>query len=307
MQENTEIDINELKEENALLLNQLHQVQEDLERIFHENQRLKNNSFESNSRKLYGAAGRIRNDLPYKLGRKFIENSKSIKGWIYMPWQLCRVFLDFQKEKKDLPPVCFYADAGEAEKVKQNLSYRFGSVILNRSLLLGWITLPFSLYKTYADFKKGKVWKEPSEPISTVKWRFMHLLPGFYKLETRNAVLDFKVQEISFQLDQAKSERDQAKSERDQAKSERDQAKSERDQAKSERDQAKSERDELKKTAGNRAARIAELEAQVDDQAVRQKQIDEQIVRAEAQLEMLKSIIDPRADLNFSNFFKNLD
>ena len=53
------------------------------------------------------------------------------------------------------------------------------------------------------------------------------------------------------------------------------------------------ERDALKKTAGDRAARIAELEAQVADQAERQKQIDEQMIRAETQLEMLKEFMKP--------------
>jgi uncharacterized coiled-coil protein SlyX len=53
------------------------------------------------------------------------------------------------------------------------------------------------------------------------------------------------------------------------------------------------ERDQLKKTAGDRAARIAELEAQIADQAERQKQIDEQMVRAETQLEMLKEFLQP--------------
>jgi uncharacterized coiled-coil DUF342 family protein len=57
-----------------------------------------------------------------------------------------------------------------------------------------------------------------------------------------------------------------------------------------------SERDQLKKTVADRASRIAELEAQVADQAERQIQIDEQMVRAEAQLEMLKDFMRPSFD-----------
>ena len=53
------------------------------------------------------------------------------------------------------------------------------------------------------------------------------------------------------------------------------------------------ERDQFKKTAADRAARIAELEAQIADQAERQKLIDEQMVRAETQLEMLKEFLQP--------------
>jgi hypothetical protein len=51
------------------------------------------------------------------------------------------------------------------------------------------------------------------------------------------------------------------------------------------------ERDALKKTATDRALRIAELEAQVADQAERQKQIDEEMTKAEGQLDMLKGLL----------------
>ena len=51
------------------------------------------------------------------------------------------------------------------------------------------------------------------------------------------------------------------------------------------------ERDTLNKTAGDRVVRIAELEAQAADQGERQKQIDEQMIRAETQLEMLKDLM----------------
>ena len=67
----------------------------------------------------------------------------------------------------------------------------------------------------------------------------------------------------------------------------------ERDQARTEKDNLTKERDALKKTVGDRSARIAELEAQIADQAERQKQINEQMVRAETQLEMLKEFLQP--------------
>jgi hypothetical protein len=60
-----------------------------------------------------------------------------------------------------------------------------------------------------------------------------------------------------------------------------------------ERDNATKERDALKKTATERAMRIAELEAQVADQAERQKQIDEEMAKAEGQLDMLKDLLRP--------------
>jgi hypothetical protein len=60
-----------------------------------------------------------------------------------------------------------------------------------------------------------------------------------------------------------------------------------------ERDATAKERDALKKTASERAIRIAELEAQVADQAERQRQIDEEMAKADGQLEMLKDLLRP--------------
>ena len=51
------------------------------------------------------------------------------------------------------------------------------------------------------------------------------------------------------------------------------------------------ERDALKKTAGDRADYIAKLNSQVASQEMHQRQIDEQLIRAEAQIEMLKKFM----------------
>jgi chromosome segregation ATPase len=60
-----------------------------------------------------------------------------------------------------------------------------------------------------------------------------------------------------------------------------------------ERDNAFKERDALKKTISERAMRIAELEAQLADQAERQRQIDAEMAKAEGQLDMLKDLLRP--------------
>jgi DNA repair exonuclease SbcCD ATPase subunit len=70
----------------------------------------------------------------------------------------------------------------------------------------------------------------------------------------------------------------------------------ERDQSRLGLETLTKERDQLKKTVADRSSRIAELEAQTADQAERQIQIDEQMVRAEAQLEMLKDFMRPSFD-----------
>jgi hypothetical protein len=55
------------------------------------------------------------------------------------------------------------------------------------------------------------------------------------------------------------------------------------------------EHNALKKTASERTMRIAELEAQVAEQAERQRQIDEEMTKADGQLQMLKELL--RSDL----------
>jgi hypothetical protein len=60
-----------------------------------------------------------------------------------------------------------------------------------------------------------------------------------------------------------------------------------------ERDTARKERDLLKNTVNERTTRVAELELQAADQAERQKQIEEEMARAEGQLEMLKDLLRP--------------
>jgi hypothetical protein len=76
-------------------------------------------------------------------------------------------------------------------------------------------------------------------------------------------------------------------------KTEKDTLAKERDVLASDKKALSSERDQLKKTAADRANRIAELEAQIADQAERHKLIHEQIFRAETQLEMLKEFLQP--------------
>jgi hypothetical protein len=53
------------------------------------------------------------------------------------------------------------------------------------------------------------------------------------------------------------------------------------------------ERDALKKTVSDGAMRIAELEAQVADQAERQRKIDEEMIKVEGQLDVLKDFLRP--------------
>lgn len=154
----------ELKEENDLLLKQLHIVQEELERYFLENQKYKKNSPKKPEQKTYyGAAERVKQQLSYRLGSTMIANSRSFSGWLSMPFALNAEVKKFRKEQEKkanqkLPPVSAYSDAYEAERVKQHLSYRLGAcMIKNSKSLSGWIAMPWKLSQEVKDFRKKQV------------------------------------------------------------------------------------------------------------------------------------------------------
>lgn len=153
--------LQELEEENNLLLTQLHQVQEELERYYLENQSLKKNQVKPQA-KLYGAADRIQQQLTYRLGATLIANSRSLGGWFRMPLALRRELNAyrveiFNKSNQNLPPIHTYVDAHEAERCKQHLSYKLGQTLLKRiKTPWGLFVLPFALLSTVNDFKKAR-------------------------------------------------------------------------------------------------------------------------------------------------------
>ncbi|WP_246023747.1 hypothetical protein [Campylobacter taeniopygiae] len=88
------------------------------------------------------AKARIQNQLSYKLGQAMIENSKSILGYIRMPYVLSYIKDKHKQEqkiyeekiKKDpslkLPPLESYPDYEEALKFKEHLSYKLGEALI---------------------------------------------------------------------------------------------------------------------------------------------------------------------------------
>lgn len=160
----------ELKEENELLLSQLLQVQEELERYFLENKKLKTagatykveSSRKSSGASHYGAAERIKNQLSYRLGSIMIEKSRSLGGWFAMPFALRAETQRFRQESaarkgKKLPPIESYADAFDAERVKQHLSYRLGATMIQHSVSLsGWFSMPWALYAQVKEFRQSR-------------------------------------------------------------------------------------------------------------------------------------------------------
>ncbi len=151
--------VKELEEENDLLLTQLHQVQEELERYYLENQDLKKGQTKFKA-KPYGAAQRIQQQLSYRLGAAMIDNSRSISGWLRMPFALLgqlRAHAADQRAKagQKLPPIHSYADAHEADSYRQHLSYQLGQTLLKHGKTpWGWLWLPFALAGKAKAFKK---------------------------------------------------------------------------------------------------------------------------------------------------------
>lgn len=144
---------------DELLLVQLHQVQEELESYYQDNKSpLK--VTQQKTAILYGAAQRVRQQLPYRLGAVMIKQSKSLGGWFGLPVALLRENRRYktelnQLEAEKLPPISSYHDAYEAEGVRSHLSFRLGEVFLaNLRSPIGWLCMPWALGREVRDFRK---------------------------------------------------------------------------------------------------------------------------------------------------------
>lgn len=167
--------LQELEEENELLLAQLHQVQEELERYYLENQALKQGqptgkkepSSPSKTYPVayYGAADRVKQQLSYRLGHTMVQQSRSFKGILTLPGALQQQVRQFKQDQQaragqKLPPIERYADAHEAERVRQHLSYRLGKILLeNYRTPIGWVKLPFAMRREVKDFRQHRAQK----------------------------------------------------------------------------------------------------------------------------------------------------
>lgn len=158
----------DLEKENDLLITQIQQLQEELERYYIESQKMKNNKAskkESNLKDVekkptyYGAAERVKQDLPYKIGEKIVK-AKKPKDIVSLPFVLVKEYRNFQKNEissKPLPAIELYKDAYEADRVKEHLSYRVGQVIVNSTKSpKSLVSIPKNLSQEIANFYKKK-------------------------------------------------------------------------------------------------------------------------------------------------------
>ncbi len=117
------------------------------------------------------AKSRIQNQLSYKLGQAMIVNSKSLLGYIRMPFVLSYIYDKHKQEqkiyqekiKKDpslkLPPLESYPDYKEALKEKECLTYKLGEALIKASNNWyggGYIKLLLEIRKLKREFRKKK-------------------------------------------------------------------------------------------------------------------------------------------------------
>ncbi|WP_020203676.1 hypothetical protein [Cupriavidus sp. WS] len=166
-EEQGRIDIRqELEQENQLLFKQLHQMQEEQERHHREMRsakvadQLKTRNFRP-ALEYRGAADRIKHGLTYRLGTTMILRSRSIGGWITMPWALLRETRQFRAEAAKHAqlgvPLHEYRDVHEAERAMRHLSYRLGAKLLaGLGSPLGWLKLPMALRREVKAFRQER-------------------------------------------------------------------------------------------------------------------------------------------------------
>ncbi|EAH6765456.1 hypothetical protein EI877_08850 [Campylobacter coli] len=138
---------------------------ERLEKCIEAFQLLKN-TFKSLS---IGSKTRIHNQLSYKLGQAMIVNSKSLLGYIRMPFILSYIYNKHKQEqkiyqekiKKDpslkLPPLESYSDYKEALKEKECLTYKLGEALIKANKNWyggGYIKLLLEIRKLKKEFRK---------------------------------------------------------------------------------------------------------------------------------------------------------
>ncbi|WP_257904484.1 hypothetical protein UPTC5105_00308 [Campylobacter lari] len=167
-------------ESEKLKFNELQHINKDLnnclEKIKANNNQLKLEinkiDFMYNFIKDYGAAkARIQNQLSYKLGQAIIINSKSILGYIRMPFVLSYIKDKHKQEQKiyqekiknnpslALPPLESYPDYKEALKEKECLTYKLGEALVKADKTWykgGYIKLIYEIKKIKLENKNKK-------------------------------------------------------------------------------------------------------------------------------------------------------
>ncbi|EHH9692521.1 hypothetical protein J8164_001000 [Campylobacter lari] len=170
-----------LNNKNKTFLDFIFEIQEYIEKLYHENIDLKKDNFQDNLTQIrllndqlsfcakYGTAkSRIKNQLSYKLGQAMIINSKTFLGYLIMPIVLLSIVVSHKQEqkiykqkiKKDssliLPPLEQYPDYKESIELKNHFSYKLGQALIAsfKNPLKLWM-LPYKIFICVKIHKRG--------------------------------------------------------------------------------------------------------------------------------------------------------
>ena len=149
----------ELKEENELLFSQLFSVQEELEKKYIQNKDIekKQNELKSKVKNLEESLNKEKKTESRKEIELKEENELLLSQLFLVQEELEKYYLqnqDLKTNKSKLVKKKYY---GAAERIKEQLSYRLGSKMINDSKTFGGtISLPFRLYAESRAFKKEK-------------------------------------------------------------------------------------------------------------------------------------------------------
>ncbi|MGQ2744728.1 hypothetical protein ACT6DG_00665 [Campylobacter coli] len=159
--------INQLQNNIKAKTKQLHILQSNIQKNSVQLNQLQSKlSFQTK----YGTAKqRIQNQLSYKLGQAMITNSKSLLGYIRMPFVLSYIKDKHKQEQKNyqekikkdpslkLPPLENYPDYKEALKEKECLTYKLGEALIKANKTWykgGYVKMWFEIAKLKREFKE---------------------------------------------------------------------------------------------------------------------------------------------------------
>ena len=143
------------EEENERMFLKLQQAREELDESSLKNKRL-------NEVQTLAAEKRLKSQLQYRLGFTMVSCSRTLKGWLWMPFALARQFKHSYEadgedgsEKINARPARKSDDSGT--QIRNQLSYRLGSTLVkNARSPVGWIKLPFALVSETVAFKRNQ-------------------------------------------------------------------------------------------------------------------------------------------------------
>ncbi|EGD0208607.1 TPA: glycosyltransferase family 2 protein, partial [Campylobacter jejuni] len=161
-----------MKQLNEIQNNQ-HTIIAYTNQIHNLNTSLENKENLLNFQNNYGKAkARIQNQLSYKLGQALILNSKSVLGYLSLPFIILSIVISHKQEQKAykfkvkknpnlaLPPLETYPDYNEALQYKNHLSYKLGKILIKAFKTWykgGLFKLWFEIRKLKGKFKERKL------------------------------------------------------------------------------------------------------------------------------------------------------